>query len=119
MGNVGSLCALNHSHASKLESSVCQMIQLREKAGELKLIQVQAKVYLTRARIGYIPDFLCTDLRTGGDLFVEAKGWPNDTWPIKKKLWKYYGPAPLEIWTGSHLRPVLDEVIVPAPEVLR
>lgn len=112
-GNEHSLCSLGHSHGSKLEGAVCQLIQLRERAGELKLLQVQDHVYLTLARIGYVPDFKCHDLRDGKDFWVEAKGYANDRWPIKKKLWKHYGPGKLEIWIGSHLRPVLDEVITP------
>lgn len=113
IGNIPTLCALGHSHRSKLESSVCQVLQLRQKAGELILEQIEDHVYLTLARIGYIPDFRCRDTKTGAVFWVEAKGYPNDTWPIKKKLWRFYGPGPLEIWMGSHLNPTLSEVIIP------
>lgn len=107
-------CALGHSHRSKLEGSVCQILQLRAKAGELEILQVEDHVYMTLARIGYIPDFKCRCLKTGRLFWVEAKGFPNDAWPTKKKLWRFYGPGVLEIWKGTHLRPYLDELIVPA-----
>jgi hypothetical protein len=115
MGNTRTTCAAGHPHRSKLESSVCQIIQFREKAGELRLVQVEDHVYLSNARIGYIPDFKCQDTQTGEFFWVEAKGFENDRWPILKKLWKFYGPGTLEIWKGTHLRPYLDETIVPKP----
>lgn len=113
IGNTPSRCSLGHSHRSKLESAVCAILQLRERGGELKLVQTEDHIYLTRARIGYIPDFKCIDLKTGLYFWVEAKGYPNDRWPMKKKLWKFYGPGRLEIWTGTHQRPQLSETIVP------
>lgn len=113
IGNIPTACKMGHSHASKLESSVCQILQLREKAGELELVQIQDHVYLTSARIGYVPDFKCRDPKTGEFFWVEAKGYPNDTWPLKKKLWKFYGPGVLEIWTGTHRNPQLTETICP------
>lgn len=114
MGNQISLvCEYGFSHRSKLESAVCQLIRLREKAGELEHLQHECHVYLTEARIGYIPDFKCRDTKTGEEFYVEAKGYANDRWPIKKKLWKFYGPGRLEIFTGTHLNPVLSEEIIP------
>lgn len=110
-GNVRQECTLGHAHRSKLESAVCAMIGLREKAGEIELIKAESHVYLTKARICYIPDFECLDLRTGKPLYVEAKGYSNDRFPIIKKLWAHYGPAPLEIWRGTASRPFLDEII--------
>ena len=102
-----------HSFASKLEASVYQIIKIREKSGEIELLQTQDHVYLTRARIGYIPDFKCKCLRTGDIFHVEAKGYAGERWAIIKKLWLYYGPNKLEIWTGSYSRPELTEEITP------
>jgi hypothetical protein len=102
--------------SSKLEAAVYQLLHFRSKAGELEIVQTQDHIYLTRARILYIPDFKCRDLKTGEFFWVEAKGYANDRWPTKKKLWKFYGPGVLEIWQGSHLRPVLTETIVPKTE---
>lgn len=114
-GNKTSTCTLGHSHRSKLEGAVCQIIQLRQRAGELVLEQVEDHVYLTLARILYIPDFRVRDEK--GEFWIEAKGYANDVWPIKKRLWKFYGPGRLEIWKGSHLRPYLDETVVPQTDL--
>lgn len=34
--------------------------------------------------ITYLPDFV------GKDFIIECKGYPNDAWPIREKLMKYY-----------------------------
>jgi hypothetical protein len=115
-GNQRSLCALNHSHRSKLESSVCQMLQLREKSGEIQLVQIECHVVLTEAQIKYVSDFKCIDLATGRAFYVEAKGFESPRWPIIKKLWHHYGPAKLEIWKGTYTNPKLDEIVIPKGE---
>ncbi len=104
------------SFGSKLEAAVYQELRLREKAGDLVFIQQQDHVYLTEARIHYIPDFLCTDPITGINFWVEAKGMETPEWRLKLKLWRFYGPGKLEIYKGSHLRPVLIEVVTPKGE---
>ncbi len=101
----------SYSFASKLEASVYTMLKARENSDEIQILQVQDHVYLTKARIHYIPDFKCMDKKTNEVFWVEAKGYANDRWPMKKKLWKFYGPGKLEIWKGTHLRPYLDEVV--------
>lgn len=99
--------------ASKLEEAVyLTQVWPLEKAGEITA-QCQAHVYLTDARILYIPDFKCTVLKTGEEYFVEAKGFPSDRWPTIKKLWKYYGPGVLHIWGGRYTRPTHLETIIP------
>lgn len=106
-------CHYGYTHRSKLEAAVCQIIMFREKAGELVHVGHEKQVYLTDAKILYIADFECKNNLTGLPLFVESKGFASDRWPTIKKLWKFYGPAPLEIWTGSWQRPGLSEIIVP------
>ena len=106
-----------YSFASKLEAAVYQILKLREKAGELVVLQTQAHVYLSEARIGYVPDFMCKNLKTGEVFYVEAKGFANDRWPILKKLWAAYGPGTLEIWMGNYTHPQLAETIVPKESV--
>lgn len=101
------------SFASKLEAAVYQMIKFREMAGELELLQCQDHVRLTDAEILYIPDFKCLNLKTGEVMWIEAKGFANDVWPLKKRLWKTYGPGVLEIWGGYYTRPTLLEIITP------
>ena len=97
---------------SKLENSVYQILSLRKKAGEILDIQCQVTVYLTCARVVYIPDFRCV-MKDSSVEFYEAKGFEGPRWPTIKKLWKYYGESPLLIYKGSHLRPVLVETIIP------
>lgn len=112
LGNKPTTCQQGHRHRSMLEASVCATLQLRKRAGEIAVIQTEVKIYLTLAKIGYMADFQCTT-PNGLVFFVEAKGTPNDTWPIKKKLWKFYGPGPLEIWRGHHAKPTCEEVLIP------
>jgi hypothetical protein len=107
-----------YSFGSKLEAAVYQMLKLRKLGGEIAEIQVQDHIYLTDARIGYIPDFKCT-APDGSVFWVEAKGYANDRWPMKKKLWKFYGPGPLEIWKGHYRNPKLDETVVPVTAKLK
>lgn len=107
-------CAYGFSHRSKLESSVCQLIYLREKAGELVHINHEQHVYLTKARILFIPDFHC--LKDGKDYFIEAKGMETPEYRIKRRLWMHYALAPLEVWKGSHTNPKLSETIIPVSE---
>lgn len=92
--------------SSKLEAAVHALLENDPEVSEIKC---QRKVYLTEARILYIADF--EYLRNGRVTFGEAKGFETATWRIKKKLWKFYGPAKLEIFQGSHARPFLHEVI--------
>lgn len=101
-----------YSFSSKLEAAVYQLLRLRMKAGEIKSIQVQDHVYLSDARIGYVADFRCED-HNGNSFHVEAKGFETERWPIKKKLYKFYGPDRLEIWKGTWQKPYLDEVVTP------
>lgn len=111
--------------ASKLEASVHQQLQLREKAGELRIIQTQEPVTIcgkeghgcsSKCRIQYLADFTCEFVANGERFHVEAKGMETDTWRLKRRLWFHYGPGVLEIWKGSWQRPVLAETIVPRGE---
>jgi len=101
------------SFASKLEASVYAQLKLMEKVGQLKILQCQDHIFLTDARIEYIPDFKCLDLKTTDVYWVEAKGYESPTWPIKKRLWKHFGPGRLQIWKGTYLRPAIAEEIIP------
>jgi hypothetical protein len=85
---------------------------LRVKAGEIKSIQHEDHIYLTDARIGYVPDFRCEAIN-GESFWVEAKGYEAPVWPLKKKLWRFYGPGLLEIWGGTHSNPRLIETVIP------
>jgi hypothetical protein len=104
------------SFMSKLEAAVFDLLSLREKAGEIRNLRCQVHIYLSEARIGYIPDFGFEFVATSEPGFAEAKGFESDIWKLKKRLWKAYGPGPLEIWKGSHKKPKLIETVYPVQE---
>jgi hypothetical protein len=95
-----------HSFSSKLEASVYCLIKH-------VVIQCQDHIYLTDARILYIPDFKCADA-DGKIYWVEAKGLETDVYRIKRRLWKHYGPGQLHVYKGTAARPFLHEIIHPA-----
>lgn len=97
---------------SKLESAVYQILLLRQKSGEIKDIRQQVSVELSAAKICYKIDFSYEKLE-GGLVFVEAKGVVTERWRIAEKLWRFYGPAPIEIWKGSYQKLRLVEIVVP------
>jgi hypothetical protein len=91
-----------HSFASKFEASVYNWLKLREKNGEIHSIKCQETIYLTLAQIVYKPDFSFITNDSKQKIWAEAKGFETAEWRIKRKLWIYYGPGPLEIYKGSH-----------------
>lgn len=101
------------SFASKLEAAVYDLLLLREKVGEVREIMQQPTIYITEARIGMRPDYSAIDVKTDELFYIEAKGHESDVWKIKLKLYRWYGPAKLEIYKGTYARPKLDEVVVP------
>lgn len=115
-------CHWGYSHRSKLESSVCQLLMLREKAGEIEHVAHEVHTLICgplghacdhKCKIEYIADFEFKLLKTGEHLFVEAKGFSSDTWPLKLRLYRHYGALPLEIWGGTWRYPRLIETVKP------
>lgn len=107
-------CELDgRSFASQLERDVFGYLLIQgRRPGD---IQGQDHVYLTKARVLYIPDFKVTD-RNGYVYWVEAKGFETPEWRIKLKLWRFYGPGCLHIYKRRGKSDVyLDEVVI-APE---
>lgn len=102
-----------YSFASQFECAVFNLLLLREKAGEIRDIQCQDHIYLTEARICYIPDFKFVDLQTNNFAWAEAKGFETDVWKIKKRLWEHYGPGRLEIYKGNAKKVFLKETVIP------
>lgn len=109
------------SFASKLEAAVYQILYFRMRAGEIKEIQLQDHLLICgplghecdhKCRIQYVADFKCTK-PDGSTFHVESKGFKTEGWMIKKRLYRHYGPDPLEIFEGDHRRPRLTETIVP------
>lgn len=118
-----------YSFSSKLEAATFDLLKQREENGEIKIINCQDNIYLTEARILYIADFKCQEIKSKevdmfgnevieGDFFwCESKGYKTDVWAIKKRLWRHYGPGKLEIYEGSWQKPKLKEVIIPKGEM--
>lgn len=80
---------------SKAEAECFQMLKLLERNGQIKIIELQPKVYLTRARILYKPDFKIDE---GGKIvFIDVKGKRTTAFQIKKRLWRYYGQGVLRL----------------------
>lgn len=97
--------------SSKLESAVHDILVLRERAGEITDIKCQVQVELSAAKIIYKPDFSYVDIQTGVTRYAEAKGFVTPEFNLKKRLWKAYGPGPLEIYKGDYRRPSLAEIV--------
>lgn len=78
---------------SKKEAKRYQQLQLLEKAGHVKDLAKQVKYDLNvnGVRIAtYTADFVYLELRKGAweKVVEDVKGYPNDRWPMKKKLMK-------------------------------
>lgn len=99
------------SFGSKLEAAVYSNLLLLQKAGEIEEIQCQPRVDLVSG-VKWFVDFKCTK-PDESVYYVEAKGLEMSDYRIKKKLWKDFGPAKLEIWKGNHKKPFLSETIIP------
>lgn len=74
---------------SKLESSIAKLLddfQVEYKYEEVKFILVPSFKYNTETvrQITYTPDFMI------GNLILECKGFPSDSWKIKRKLFLNY-----------------------------
>jgi hypothetical protein len=98
---------------SKLEEAVYNMLLLRERTGEISDVKRQQVVTLQEGdkttRINWKVDF--SFLRGEIRCYAEAKGIETSEYILKLKMWRKLRPAPLEIWKGTYLRPVLVERI--------
>jgi hypothetical protein len=101
---------------SLLEMSVGKLYELRERAGEIKILGRQDKhtFHWNGVKIiSYIPDFKLQDLRTGEIFWGEAKGFKDALWSVKEACWRAAGPGRLEMWEGDAARPVFTGNIIP------
>jgi len=106
-----------HWFDSKAEGALYQELLILEKAGEISgVVHHPGTVFLTEARVQYRPDFRFVRVATGEVEYAEFKGFQDQKWPIKKRLWGVYGPGKLSIYMGSHTRIRLVEVITPKGE---
>lgn len=74
---------------SKLESEYYEF--MKEKG--IEVLEFQSKIYLTKSRILYKPDFMIEE--DGKNVYIDVKGMQTPVFNLKKKLWKHYGPARL------------------------
>jgi hypothetical protein len=100
-----------YSFSSKLEAAVFCLLK---QDPNIEVLQVQDHVYMTDARILFVPDFKCKNISTNEIYWAEAKGIETNVYRIKRRLWKHYGPGRLEVYMGSATRPYLKETIIPS-----
>jgi predicted nuclease of restriction endonuclease-like RecB superfamily len=99
-----------YSFQSKLEADCYLFLKNQE---DVEILQTQIQVHLTRAKILYKPDFKIQYKSTKEIVYVEAKGFQTASWRIKRRLWMFYGPAPLLIYQARGTRLILTETIIP------
>jgi hypothetical protein len=109
-------CSLGHPHPSALEASVCEILILREKAGDIRELKYQSTVHLAFG-IKWKVDWEFEQCQNSSNniecewvqRFAETRDYR-----LKLRMWKNgCGPAPIEIWKGSARRPMLVETIWP------
>lgn len=112
-GAVRTSCG-KHSHASGGESDYCCELQLRERVGDITIVQSQPNVFLTEARIRVIPDWLIVDHgKNDAEVYVDFKGFEGASWRRNRKLWMHYGPATLLVVKRRGTRFFVSETIIP------
>jgi len=100
--------------ASKMESAGYDMLKLREMAGEIRDIKCQQAVTLAQGnglKIKWKIDFSYRMTATDQLEYCEIKGFENQSYRLKLKLYKMNPPAPLEIFKGSARKLFLAERI--------
>ena len=91
---------------SKAEAEYYIHLLNLQKIGDVKIIALQPRVYLTEARILYKPDFLIVE--NGKPVYIDVKGFITPVFAIKKRLWVQYGVGLLRLVKGFR---TIDEVI--------
>lgn len=84
-----------HKFASKVEAAYFAELQLRERAGILKIKELQPAIKMTRAQIKYVADFAIEE--NGREVWIDVKGFSNAVFNLKKRLYKKYGQHTLRI----------------------
>ena len=80
---------------SKAEAEYFLHLKALEKLGQLKVLEVQPKVYMTDARILYKPDFLIDE--NGKLVFIDVKGVQTAIFKMKARLFEHYGHGTLRL----------------------
>ena len=86
---------------SKLEAKRYIQLKLLQRAGEIKDLRMQAEFVLqpsykkndkTIRAIKYVADFVYYDVREGKTIIEDTKGFRNDVYKLKKKIFEYKYP---------------------------
>jgi len=110
------------SFQSCSERDLYELIKARQLAGEVELIQTQAKVSVcgpqghscdSKCKIEYWPDFKIREVASGEIIYEEMKGFATDVWRIKRRLWFHYGPGLLRVYGKNSRGVYLAEEIYP------
>ena len=101
------------SFSSKLEANVYTYLKQLERAGEVKILDLQPKIYLSKADILFKPDFKIFDKAINKEVYIEAKGVETAVYKIKLRLFKHYASSPLRVYKQSNTLIYMSEEIVP------
>jgi predicted nuclease of restriction endonuclease-like RecB superfamily len=80
-------------------------------------VECQPKIYLSKAKILYKPDFKI--IEDGKVIYIDVKGMETPVFKIKKRLWKAYQSDELRIIKRSGKRFKLAETVHGNSELLR
>jgi len=100
-----------HKFASKTEAAYYAELQLRERAGILKIKELQPAIKMTRAQIKYVADFAIEE--NGREVWIDVKGFSNAVFNLKKRLYKKYGEHNLRIIKKTRFGFEIEEEITP------
>lgn len=79
------------------ESEYYLILKHQELLGVTKLIELQPKIYLSKANILYKPDFYVQNLETSECYYIDVKGFSTPVFNLKARLWKAYASLNLHI----------------------
>lgn len=78
----------------------------------LEVLGCHTKIYLTKAKILFKPDFKIKNLKNKGAVeYWEYKGRELALWRLKRRLWKHYMNADLQVWKQRSGNFYLHEIV--------
>jgi hypothetical protein len=91
-------CNRGHKHHSRLEAGHCPIVHAMDDVVEVK-VQVNFPLVVNGIKIcSHIVDFVQT-FKDGHKEVVESKGFVNETWPMKHKLFvALYPDIKYNVW---------------------
>jgi hypothetical protein len=116
LSNISCRGADGRTYHSGLEAAVNNLLLLRERAGELRIIKRQERVPLIVNGVKvctWVPDFTVEMIAEAEERLIEAKGFTTQLFLLKKKIYMATGTRKVEMWGGSARAPKLMEILVP------